>query len=156
MSRLIAATLAVLLVSGCADTISPSTYSVGQVGTVNRAVDGVIVSVRQVQIDRSSGVGGVAGAGIGAAGGSAIGSSTEANIAGAIAGAVVGGIIGAAAEKGASKTTGFEYVVRTSNGALLTLVQGGPPLAVNDPVIVMYGATSRVILDQSRAAAAAK
>ena len=148
--------MAALLVSACADSISPSTYSVGQVGTVNRAVDGMIISVRQVQIDRSSGVGGAAGAGIGAAGGSAIGSSTEANIAGAIAGAVVGGIIGAAAEKGTVKTTGFEYVVRTANGALLTLVQGGEPLAVNDPVIVMYGETSRIIFDQSRARPADK
>ncbi len=137
------------LLAGCAPSISPDTYSVGQVGSVNRAVEGVIISARPVQIDRNTGAGGAAGAGIGAAGGSAIGSSTEGSIAAAIAGAVVGGIAGAAAERAVNKADGVEYVVRTTNGALLTIVQGGEALAVNDPVIVMYGSPARLIRNPS-------
>lgn len=43
----------------------------------------------------------------------------------------------------------MEYVVETSNGSLLTIVQGvGDQMSVGDRVIVIYGAQSRVIPDR--------
>ena len=68
---------------------------------------------------------------------------------GAIVGAVVGGLAGAAVEKSAVVKDGHEYVVQTSNGALLTLVQGGEPFVEGTKVIVLYGSPARIIADNS-------
>ncbi|MBP7336227.1 glycine zipper domain-containing protein [Niveispirillum sp.] len=141
--------LASMLV-GCKQNVSPDTYSVGAVGQVNRVVRGVIVNARPVQIAGTQGVGGTAGAAAGAAAGSAIGSGSRGNIVGAIGGAVVGGIAGAMVEESATQQNGMEYVVETDNGSLVTIVQGAEPaLGVGQRVLVMHGAQSRVIADNS-------
>jgi outer membrane lipoprotein SlyB len=133
----------------CQRNISPTSYSVGSVGQVNRAVKGVVKSARTVEVDGTTGVGGVAGAATGAVAGSSIGGGGRANAIGAIGGAVVGGIVGAAIERSATRQTAIEYVVETENGALLTLVQGpSPAFSLNDRVIVIYGSPSRLISDQ--------
>jgi len=135
---------------GCTHNISPDSYAVGSVGQVNRAVRGVIISVRQVDISGSqSGVGGAAGAAGGAVAGSAIGGGTRENILGALGGAVIGGIAGSAIEEGSSRQKGIEYVVETQNGSLITVVQGSdPPLSVGRNVIVLYGTRARIIPSQ--------
>lgn len=107
------------------------------------------MSVRSVSVDRSTGVGGAAGAGVGAAAGSTIGDGGAESVIGAIAGAVVGGIAGAAVEKSATMKNAHEYVIQTANGALLTIVQGGDPFAEGDRVIVLYGSPARIIPDNS-------
>lgn len=101
-----------------------------------------------MDVSGTQGVGAGAGVLAGAAGGSAIGSGERSNIVGAVGGAVVGGVIGAAAEEGATRQKGMEYIVETENGALLTVVQGvDEPLSVGEKVIVLYGTKSRVIAD---------
>lgn len=138
-----------LSVAGCAKNISPNDYAVGSVGQVNRAVRGIVISVRNVNISGSqSGVGGAAGATGGAVIGSAIGGGTRSNMVGAIGGAVIGGIVGSAIEEGSTRQQGMEYVVETQNGSLITVVQGSePPLSVGSKVIVLYGTRSRLIPD---------
>ena len=136
-----------LCLASCAPALSPNRYTAAQVGSINRAVRGEIVSARPVSVDRSTGTGGTAGAGIGAAVGTSFGSNAEGAIAGAIVGAVVGEITGAATERGVSKTRANEYVIRTDNGALLTLVQGDPEIYVGARVIVLYGSPARIILE---------
>lgn len=147
--RLIALLSAIALLGACAPNVSPSSYSVGSVGQVNRAVRGTILSARLVAIEGSqSGIGATAGAGVGAVGGSRIGGDTRSNIVGAIGGAVVGGLIGSAVEANTTKQQGIEYVVQTENSALLTVVQGEEPLfKEGDRVIVLYGQRSRIIAD---------
>ena len=145
--------LVLALLSGCAPDVSPDSYGVGSVGNVNRAVRGHVVSVRVVNINGTSGTGALAGGAAGAAAGSALGGSgsTRTNIVGAIGGAVAGSVIGGAVEAGATKQTGYEYVVETQNGALLTIVQSDDtPLAEGTNVIVLYGARSRLIADTPR------
>lgn len=151
MRTLVALLFASWFLVGCQPNVSPDSYSVGSVGQVNRVVRGKVVSVRLVDISGThSGVGAAAGAGIGAAAGSTVGNGAQSNIAGAIGGAVLGGIIGAAAENQATKQKGWEYVIETDNGALLTIVQGGDtPLAVGQKVLVEYGQRSRVIPDMT-------
>jgi outer membrane lipoprotein SlyB len=100
-------------------------------------------------VDRSTGVGGAAGAGIGAAAGSSLGDGGAESVVGAIAGAVVGGIAGAAVEKSVVGKGAHEYVIQTTNGALLTLVQGGEPFLERAKVIVLYGSPARIIADNS-------
>lgn len=147
--RTATAIFSAFLLAGCAQSISPNQYGVNQVGSVNRAVQGTIISVRAVTVDRSTGVGGAAGAGVGAAAGASIGDGGADSVVGAIAGAVVGGIAGAAIEKSAVMKDAHEYVVQTSNGALLTLVQGGAPFSEGSKVIVLYGSPARIIPDNS-------
>jgi outer membrane lipoprotein SlyB len=152
MTRLLAPVLglaALAMLPGCQPNVSPDTYSVGGVGQTNRAVRAKVIAVREVKISGSkSGVGGTAGAAAGATAGSAIGGGARSNILGAIGGAVIGGVAGAAIEEGSTRQNGFEYVVETSNGALLTLVQGGEvPFRIGDSVLVLYGSPSRIVAD---------
>lgn len=148
---IVALLLSYVFLGGCQQNISPDTYSVGSVGQVNRAVRGVIISMREVNISGSqSGVGAGAGAIAGAAAGSMIGGNAAINVVGAVGGAVVGGVVASAAEEGATRQGGIEYVVQAENGALLTIVQGAAPhLSVAQKVIVLYGSRSRIISDQS-------
>lgn len=141
----------VCLLGGCMANVSPDTYSVGSVGQVNRTVAGTVVSARSVTIDGTSGAGGVAGGAAGAVAGSSIGGGGRANALGAIGGAVVGSIAGAAVEQHATRQQGMEYVVQTSNGNLMTIVQGVvPQFAVGQSVLVLYGSPARVIDDPRR------
>ena len=142
---------AVLIISqaACTPDVSPDSYSVGSVGQVNRTVRGVIVNVRPVKIGGTqSGVGVSAGVLAGGAAGSEIGGSDTANLIGAIGGAVVGGIAGAAIEESATRQAGVEYVIETTNGALVTIVQGASDkLTVGQDVLVIYGSRARVIAE---------
>lgn len=140
---------AIVCLGGCASNISPQTYSVGSVGQVNRTVAATVVSVREVDVAGTAGLGGSAGAASGAVVGSAAGgNNSRGNIVGAIGGAVVGGLAGAAIEANATKQKGMEYVVETENGNLMTIVQGtDAPFAVGQKVLVLYGSPSRLIAD---------
>lgn len=128
----------IFLLTGCAaPDISQRAYSVGSVGQVNRSVSAKVLSAREVNIAGTSGAGASSGAAIGAIGGSSIGGSSRDNLAGAIGGALVGSMIGAAIEGNATKQTGYEYVVETFNGNLMTIVQGGDIVfKVGDKVLV--------------------
>ena len=139
----------VLALTACTRNLSPDTYSVGSVGAANRTVRGEIINVRDVNITgNNTGVGVASGAAGGAIAGSAIGSGNRANALGVIGGAVVGGVAGAVLEEGMTRQTGLEYVVETSNGNLLTVVQGPVPrLAEGDKVLIIYGNPTRIILD---------
>jgi outer membrane lipoprotein SlyB len=148
MRNKLLALVTAFVITGCAADISPNSYSVGSVGQVNRTVSATIISVRDVDIQGTQGVGTAAGVGAGAAAGSAIGGGTRSNIVGAIGGAVIGGVVGAMAEKGLTEQVGVEYVVQTSNGNLMTLVQGpNPRFSVGQNVLVLYGSPARIIAD---------
>ncbi|WP_411705214.1 glycine zipper 2TM domain-containing protein [Edaphovirga cremea] len=137
-----------LLVAGCAQDVSPNSYSVGSVGEVNRTIAGTVISVREVDIRGTTSLGGTTGALAGATAGSALGGGTRSNIVGALGGAVVGGLAGAAIEASATKQKGMEYVIQTTNGNLMTIVQGNSPIFVmGNNVLVLYGSPSRIIPD---------
>lgn len=140
--------VATALLAGCANTIDPSTYSVGSVGQVNRSVPGTVISARMIRINANSGAGGTVGGMTGAVAGSGIGGSARANVVGAIGGAVVGAAIGNAIEHSNSQQQGMEYVINTSNNLLMTVAQGiDPAFKEGDKVIILYGSPARVIRD---------
>ena len=148
MKRKLLTLIFLVFISGCAADISPNSYSVGAVGQVNRTISATIISARDVDIRGTQGLGATAGAGAGAAAGSAIGGSSQANIVGAIGGALIGGLAGAAIERNATEQTGVEYIVQTSNGHLMTIVQGpAPRFSVGQKVFVLYGPQARIIED---------
>lgn len=142
--------LAALTVA-CGPNMSPNSYDAHSVGEVRRAERGTVESYRWVQINGESGVGTVAGAGIGAAAGSTIGNSGAENIIGAIGGAIIGGLIGGGVEKSAKNKSGFEYIVRTESGSLVTLVQADEqPLPEGAPVLILFsGSRSRLVFDHN-------
>ncbi len=138
---------AAIVVTGCASGMGPGAYSRGQVGQVGRTDPGVVVEARPVMIEGTkSGVGAGAGAVIGAAGGSQIGQGDAAEIAGGVAGAVVGGLLGAAIEEGATRQSGFTYLVRLERtGEIVTITQADQqPLPPGAQVWVEYGPRARV------------
>lgn len=149
MKMLTALGVAIIALVGCASNISPRTYSVGSVGQVNRTVSATVISVREVDVAGTTGVGGAAGTATGAVLGSSVGGNdARSNIAGAIGGAVIGGIAGGAIEGNATKQKGMEYVVETENGNLMTIVQGTETVfAEGQKVLVLYGSPSRLIAD---------
>lgn len=139
----------ILILSGCTNNISPQTYSVGSVGQVNRTIAATVISVRDVNVAGTTGVGGAAGSATGAVlGSSAGGNDGRSNIVGAIGGAIIGGIAGSAIEANATKQKALEYVVETENGNLMTIVQGNDIVfAEGQKVLVLYGSPSRLIAD---------
>lgn len=139
---------AVFFLAGCATDISSQSYQVGKVGQTSRATPVVVVGARSVQVSGTNSVGRPVGAIAGGVAGSAIGGSGRANILGALGGAVIGGVAGGAIESGATKQTGIEYVVETSSGALITVVQGPEPaLAVGQRALLIEGNPARLIAD---------
>lgn len=143
--------VALLATSACAPNVRPDSYGVGSVGQVNRSVRATVISVRAVSVDGTRGGGAAAGGAAGALAGSFAGGSDRANLVGAVGGLVVGSIIGAAAERGMSQQEAMEYVVETTNGNLLTLVQGLDHMhVVGERVLVLYGSPSRLIADPGR------
>jgi outer membrane lipoprotein SlyB len=149
ITLLTAFTSAVLLVGCAAPNASTQKYSANTIGQVNRTVSATVVSARLIQIAGTSSTGSSTGAALGAVGGSSIGSNGRDNLAGAIVGAVAGAIAGAAIEGNSTKQNGYEYVVETSNGNMLTIVQGVDPVVfkTGDKVLVLYGTPSRLIED---------
>lgn len=135
------------LLAGCARDITADSYSAKSVGEATRAVPAEVVSVRQVSVEGTRGVGTLAGAGAGGVAGSALGTGSRGDLLGAIGGALIGGIVGAVAEDGLTSQSGYEYVVRTADGGLVTLVQGGEPLAQGQKVLILYGERARLIPD---------
>jgi outer membrane lipoprotein SlyB len=138
-----------LMATACAQDLSTGRYAPHAVGQVRQVELGVIDSYRWVEIrGDESGIGTVAGAGIGGAAGSTIGDGAT-GVIGAIGGALVGGLIGNSVDKSASRQSGFEYVIRTQSGSLVTIVQADKqPLPEGAPVQLIFGRDrTRVILD---------
>lgn len=141
-----------IVTSACTQNLSPHSYDGHAVGEARRVERGVIDSYRWVEIRRgNSGVGTAAGVGIGAAAGSTIGDDGAENVIGAIGGALLGGLIGNSIDRSASKSSGFEYIIRTESGNLVTVVQEDRhPFAEGTPVIMVFGADrTRIRLDHS-------
>ncbi|GHF29802.1 hypothetical protein GCM10017044_26350 [Kordiimonas sediminis] len=149
--RYLALVPALLLVGACtSQSLSPGHYDSRSVGRVQSVERGVIESYRWVEIDGKRGVGSLAGAGIGAAAGSTVGDNAV-GVIGAIGGALIGSAIGDSIDKKNAKTSGFEYLIRTEKGDLVTIVQADAvPLGNNAPVMIYYGDRARVVLDESR------
>jgi outer membrane lipoprotein SlyB len=145
---LLVSALALVLVGCTATGGGQQRYAASSVGQVNRTVSATVISVREVEIDGTSGTGGSVGGGLGAVAGSSLGSNSRDGMAGAIVGAVAGAMVGAAIEEGSTKKKGREYVVQTANGNLFTLVQeADPPFKTGDKVLVLHGVKARIVQD---------
>lgn len=140
-----------LITTACTQSMSPQRYDSHAVGEARRVERGVVDSYRWVEINSQSGVGTAVGVGVGAAAGSTIGNGGAENVIGAIGGALLGGLLGNSIDKSAGRKSGFEYMIRTESGSLISIVQQDRhPFAEGTPVMVVFSRDrSRVILDHS-------
>jgi outer membrane lipoprotein SlyB len=145
--RLLISVLAVAGVSGCGPSYSPDTYASNAAQQANKADQGVIVGVRKVAVSAAGTVGTLTGAAAGGVAGSQVGVGAVSAFS-ALGGGLVGGIAGSAVEHATSDTTAFEYIVRKSNGDLVSVAQKDvTPLALGQKVLVIAGSQARVVPD---------
>lgn len=138
--------------NGCAQNLSPNTYDGSAVGVASTVKKGMIIAKRPVNINNNSGAGGLAGAATGAAAGSMVGGNTATNVIGAIGGAVIGGLAGNAIDSGINNHNGYEYIIRLNNGKSISVVQVQEMVfSVHQRVLVIYGRTTRLVPDDTRA-----
>ena len=161
MARFSVAVLALLLLAACT-TSDSNTYNAGDVGSVIETSEATVVSSRIVTIKGgdNSGVGAVAGGAVGATSGYVIAGSGSGRGLGVVLGTVIGATAGYLAEGSARERDGIEYVVRMSDGRVVTLVQNRAedeqPIPNGSAVLVQYGKDyTRVIPEPEGAAAAA-
>jgi outer membrane lipoprotein SlyB len=137
-----------LALAACGSRLSPDAYATRAVQQMNPVEQGVIIGRRTVAVEAD----GATGAATGGAAGGIIGAQTPGgNITGAIGavgGALVGGLFGSAAERVAGNTTAFEYIVRKTDGQLVSVTQRDTvPLEVGLRVLVIAGVQARIIAD---------
>jgi outer membrane lipoprotein SlyB len=118
------ALLAVLvLVQGCASTLSGSTYSRGEARREQTVRMATIESIRSVQIEGTkTPIGSIAGGVIGGVAGGSVGGG-RGSIITSVLGAVIGGVAGSAVEEGVTRRAGQEITVRLENGEMRAIVQ---------------------------------
>ena len=134
----------------CAKNVSSTTYEASEVGVTSKVVSGEIISKRVVNIDDNSGAGGLAGTVAGAAAGSSVGGSPAGHVVGAVGGAVIGGVAGNAIDKAINRHQGFEYIIKLKSGSVVSIVQEKDvELKVHQHVLVIYGAMTRIIPDET-------
>lgn len=153
--RRISTLLAVLTaLGGCGPRYSPNTYSVGAMQQAAKVDRGVVIGVRQVDVSAAGVVGGAAGAAAGGIAGSQAPGGGVGSAFGALGGALIGGLVGTGAEHVAGDTTAYEYIVRKSNGDLLSVTQKDrTPLALGTKVLLIEGKEARIVADYTEAAA---
>ncbi|NCX94223.1 MAG: hypothetical protein EBX40_06075 [Gammaproteobacteria bacterium] len=134
--------------AACTPNISPNTYTGDQVGAVAHVVPATVMQTRAVTITQDSKVGGVTGAIAGGVGASAIGGGGRAPIIAIIGGAIIGGVAGSAIDKALHTGPGYEYILQTKDGKLLSVTQSGDlKLHEGEHVLIIYGDLTRIVPD---------
>jgi outer membrane lipoprotein SlyB len=141
---LAAALAATLALGGCGREVGGDAYDAGALGSAARTERGVVEAVRPVRLQdgdqaQDSTLGAVVGGAAGGAVGREIGGGWG-QIVAIGAGIVLGAAAGAFAQTELSRQDGLEYVVRTEDGRLYTIVQGAEnPLAAGSQVFIQFG-----------------
>lgn len=138
--------VAAFTLGGCASGLGSRDYSRSQVRGAQEVRMGVVVDVRDVNIEGTkTPIGAGAGAVVGGIAGSQIGRGNG-SIAGAVLGAVAGGLAGSAIEEGVTRQKGLEITVRLDSGRTIAVTQGADEyFRPGDRVRVLSeGGTTRV------------
>ena len=142
------ALLVLALLPGCTPSYSPDTYASTAVQQANKVEQGVVAGVRPVTVSGTSTTGAVTGAAAGGIGGTQVTASGVGTALSTLGGTLVGGLIGAGVERTTSDRPAFEYIVRKSNGELVSVTQSDvAPLAIGQKVLVIAGPQARIVPD---------
>jgi outer membrane lipoprotein SlyB len=137
----------VLAVAGCAPNYSPDTYASAAAQQANKVDQGIIVGVRAIQISADTTLATTTGAAAGAVAGSTVGGGTGSAL-GAVGGTLAGGVVGNVVGHTSGDTDGFEYIVKKTNGDLLSVTQKDlAPLGIGAHVLLIEGPQARVVPD---------
>ncbi len=135
------------LFTGCAQDINSDSYQMSSVGSADAVGQGVIVDVRTVKIQGRTSDGTLIGGVAGGVAASTIGrgsGSILASVGGALAGAFIGGIT----QRELSEQQALQYIVRLSDGNMITVIQGMKNrLAIGQKVLVLYGKQTHLVPD---------
>lgn len=135
-----------LTVAACTSNIGADQYSTASTGQANRAMRCTVLSVRAVTVQSDNNAGMLVGGAAGGVAGTMLGGNDTTKILGALGGAVVGGLAGDVAQDQLSKQGGYEYVVETQNGNVMTVTQGNDVLMTpGEKCLLLYGNKARVI-----------
>lgn len=139
--KIIALTLAAVVLAGCATSQSGDVYSRDQARREMTVRKGTVESVRVVAVEGTkTGVGTMAGAAVGGVAGSGVGGG-KGQIVGAVLGAVAGGIAGTVIEDKATRKESLEITVTLEGGKMIVVVQDAAPgeFRAGDRVRVVSG-----------------
>jgi outer membrane lipoprotein SlyB len=146
---------AALLLAGCAAP-TRNLYEATDVGRVIETYEGTVVSSRIVKITdppRGLSVGPLAGAAAGTGIGLTIGEG-RGNTLAAILGGLIGAGTGFLAEQSAKEREGLEYVIRTADGRVVTVVQNRDseetPIAAGTAVLLQYGGSYTRVIERPK------
>jgi outer membrane lipoprotein SlyB len=148
--RLFALPLALCLAFGltaCAPQYTNTTYTSADIGRTAEVGYGIIVSMRNVQVQGApTGVGTFGGAVAGGVAGSYIGhGDPAAGIIGVIGGAILGGLAGTAIENSASTGNAVEFIIREDSGQTISVVQTNEEnFRPGERVVITRGARTRL------------
>lgn len=135
-----------MIITACTSNIGANQYSTASTGQASRAMRCTVMSVRAVSVQSDNNAGMMVGGAAGGVAGTLLGGNDTTKILGAIGGAVVGGLAGEATQDVLSKQGGYEYVVETQNGNVMTVTQGNDVLMTpGEKCLLLYGAKARVI-----------
>jgi outer membrane lipoprotein SlyB len=133
---------------GCGGSYSPNTYNTAAVQQAAKVDRGVVLGIRAVGVSANGAAGAVTGAAAGGIAGSQVGSGGVTGAFGALGGTVIGGLVGASIEHSTADSPALEYIVRKTNGDLVSVTQQDPqPLAIGQKVLVIAGAQARIVPD---------
>jgi outer membrane lipoprotein SlyB len=139
------------LASGCTRSYSPNTYSAAAAQQANKVTQGVVVGYREVLISPDGTVGAVSGGAAGGVLGAQTPGSGVATALGTIGGTLLGSLVGTGIEKASGDTRAFEYLIRQTDGSLISVTQKDEePLPVGEKVLVIAGNQARVVRDYSQ------
>lgn len=137
---------------GCAPDYSPNTYATNAVQQANKVEPAVVVGYREVKISASGTIGAVSGGAAGGILGAQADASGITSALGAVGGTIVGGLVGTTIEHTTGDTTGWEYIVRKTDGEMLSVTQREPtPIPLGQKVLVITGNQARIVPDYSTA-----
>lgn len=133
--------------AACGPTYSPNTYAANAAQQANKADQGIIIGVRPVRISAAGTVGTVTGAAAGGLAGSQAGAGPTSAFA-ALGGSLIGGLTGAAVEHATADADAYEYIVKKTNGELVSVTQKDrTPLPLGSHVLVIAGNQARITPD---------
>lgn len=134
--------------ASCGPDYSPDTYSSRAVQQANKVDQGIIVGVREVALSADTTVGTVSGAAAGGILGSQAPGGSIGSAFGALGGTVVGGLVGTVVQSSVGDKHGYEYIVRKSNGDMLSVTQvDTTALVVGQRVLLISGNQARIVTD---------
>lgn len=141
--------LGVGLLTACGSNYSANEYAARAVQQANPVQQGTIVGSRRVAIAAGGETGATAGAAAGGAvGGAAAAGNSVSTALGAVGGALLGGLVGTAAERASANTDAVEYIIRRTDGELVSVTQRDQvPIPLGTAVLVITGNQARVVPD---------